>query len=199
MKYNHILITLAVMTLATIVTGVRGIIPFKFSLPITAVVGGITLLYWWNPNILSDIQEKQGNKKREVDPANALEWLNQEYIPKHSGYRKIDIDQTKDKNRKLYTKIQPVFENGEKKVKFGVVGRPKNVKKQESIAYVVHCDEGWVEYSGELHTSQERLDPFEGRHKWIENEGVKARTKKDENTPESQFNIYNQENPEVEK
>jgi len=161
------------------VTGSMGLIPFKFSTPVILIIGFVAVLFWRDPNFLGFLDKDYsfGGKNSElaVDPNDALRWLQEDYIPNQPGKRPLNLDSTSVENKKHFTKIQKVNENGEKKVKFGVIGRPREMKDREMIAYVVHCDEGWAEYSGELHDSEERLDPFNGRHQWISNAGYKAK------------------------
>lgn len=184
MKYRDGVLGLAGLV-AYIITGSIGVIPFKFSTPIMAVIGFITVLYWRDPNFLGFLKDDYNfgsNKKNDlaVDPNDALEWLQNDFIPNHAGKRKLNLDATDSSNKKHYTKIQKVNENGEEKVKFGVIGRPLDMKESTMIAYVVHCDEGWAEYSGELHSSEDRLDPFNGRHQWIKNAGYKAKVEENQ-------------------
>jgi len=168
-----------------LITGSTGVIPFDFSTAVVLAIAVIAILYWRDPNFLGflDGDYSIGGKKNDrdlvVEPNNVIEWLQKEKIPENPAYRLMDLDTTKDSNKKIFTRRQKVNENGKEKIKYGVIARPRNMMDREMIAYVVHCDEGDIEYSGNLHTSDDRLDPFNGRHKWMQNAGYKANLEDD--------------------
>lgn len=196
MKFRDGALALAGL-LGLIILGAVGAVPFNFSSIVLVGIGFMAVLFWRDPNFLGFLDKDYsigGSRGSDlaVDPNDALEWLQEEWIPRHKGKRKLNLDHTSVENKKHYTKIQKVNENGEKKVKFGVIGRPQEMKDREMIAYVVHCDEGWVQYSGELHTADDRLDPFNGQHRWMQNAGYKAKVKDDGNDGRGKgsVNIY---------
>lgn len=193
MKYSHILI-ISIASLAAVAGfGETGIVPYNFSIPIIGVVSVLTLFYYFS----NGESFNRNSSELVVEPNEALSFVNDKSreIP---GYRPLDLDRTSKKNMQLHTKKLVVNENGEKKTKFGVVGRPENQNDKESIAYIVHCDEGHLEYDGERHGAQERLNPFHGT-KWVQNAGYKAQMdEQGQGKPTTQFNIH-QGNPEVEE
>jgi len=204
MKFRDGVLALAAI-IGVIILGAVGAIPFTFSTIVLVGIGIVTALFWRNPNFLAilnkdySIGSMRGNDLT-VDPNDALEWLQDEWIPKHKGKKKLNLDSTSVQNKKHFTKIQKVNENGEKKVKFGVIGRPLDMKDREMIAYVVHCDEGWVQYSGELHTAEDRLDPFNGQHQWMQNAGYKARVDSgDGSRQKGSVNIYQGESSNMDE
>jgi len=187
MKYRDGVLGLSIL-IFYLITGSLGIIPFEFSTLIVLAIGLIIVVYWRDPNFLGfldgdySIGGKRNSRNLVVEPNNVIDWLQKEKIPENPAYRLMDLDTTKDSNKKIFTRRQKVNENGEEKIKYGVIARPRNMMDREMIAYVVHCDEGDIEYSGNLHTSDDRLDPFNGRHQWMQNAGYKANLESDEQT-----------------
>ena len=195
MKFSHA-VGLTVGELFLIgIFGETGIIPYSFTLPVFGGITVVALIFWLDPKdipFLNSGMSFSSNSSRDlvVEPNNALEWLNKEKIPEIPAYRKLNLDKTDKANKKVYTRRQKVNENGEEKVKFGVVGRPKNMFDREMIAYVIHCDSGDIEYSGNLHTAEDRLDPFNGKHQWIRNAGYKAKVEEERDKPSTAVNIH---------
>lgn len=198
MKYSHI-ISISVLSLIAVVgMGETGMVPYNFSLPIVGVVTVLSIVYFFDIELLSRGKGfTGGGKGLEVEPNEALNFINEKSreIP---GYRPINLDRTSKKNMQLHTKKLVVNENGEKKTKFGVVGRPEDQRDKESIAYIVHCDEGHLEYDGERHGADERLNPFHGT-KWVQNAGYKARVEDEKQSPTTEFNIHQGKSGEVDE
>jgi len=197
MKYSHIIGISLISLVAVVGLGESGVVPYGFSMPVVCVAVFLAVVYFFDPEFLSG-KNGFGGKSSDlaVEPNEALSFINDEAkdIP---GYRPLDLDRTSSNNMQLHTKKLVVNENGEKKTKFGVVGRPRDQNDKESIAYIVHCDEGHLEYDGERHGAEQRLNPFHGT-KWVQNAGYKAQMEEeDKGKPTTQFNIH-QGNPEVE-
>lgn len=191
MKYSHIIGISLISLVAVVGLGESGVVPYSFSMPIVGVAGFLAIVYFFDPDFLNGSTSFGGNKGRDlvVEPNDALNYL-QEKNKEIPGHRKLDLDRTSTKNMQLHTARLTVNENGEKKTKYGVVGRPVDQHDKESIAYIVHCDEGDVEYDGERHTAEERKNPFYGT-KWVENAGYKAQVQdEDQGKPTTQFNIH---------
>lgn len=196
-KFSHA-VGLTVLTLFLIVVGgATNTVPYSFSIPVFGGLTLVALVFWLDPEQIPFTKNgvsfvgKSSSRDLVVEPNDALNWLNKEKIPEIPAYRKLNLDKTSEQNKKIYTRRQKVNENGEEKVKFGVIGRPKNMFDKEMIAYVVHCDTGDIEYSGNLHTADERTDPFNGKHQWIRNAGYKAKVEEETNKRKSTgVNIY---------
>lgn len=199
MKYSHAVGFIVLEVFLIGVGGETGWIPYSFSIPVFGCITLVALLYLFDFGDMVFGSNmgfgKRNSRDLVVEPNNVLSWLNEEKIPEIPAYRKLNLDRTSKDNMKIYTRRQKVNENGEEKVKYGVIGRPKNMFDKEMIAYVVHCDTGDIEYSGNLHTAEERTDPFNGKHQWIRNAGYKAKPE-DETGSGSSVEIY-QNNPGV--
>ena len=203
MKFSHAVGIVVAELFLIGIGGETGIVPYSFTVPVFGGITVVALYFWLDPEdipFLNSGMSFSSSSSRDlvVEPNNVLEWLNKEKIPEIPAYRKLNLDKTDESNKKIYTRRQKVNENGEEKVKFGVIGRPKNMFDKEMIAYVVHCDSGDIEYSGNLHTSEDRLDPFNGKHQWIRNAGYKAKVEEESSKPSTAVNIH-QGKPNVEK
>jgi hypothetical protein len=194
LKYSHLVAAFIVSGIVIVVGGSTGFMPYRFSIPVAATILLVAGSYLLDYNIPFLNGSFSGNRTDDliVHPNDVLQWLDEEKIPEIEPYRKLDMDSTSLSNQKFHTRIKKVNENGELKTKFGVVGRPLNQMDRESIAYVVHCDTGFIEYSGELHSAEDRLDPFNGKHKWLVNSGYKAKVEDtgDDRGRKGSVNIY---------
>lgn len=157
---------------------------------VALAMGSAGVIYYGDLNTGLTTGFSKNSDDLEVTPNEALDWLQNEFIPNTQGHKKLNLDKTSDDNRDFFTKIQKVKEDGDKKVRYGVIGRPLNQKTTETIGYVVYCDEGWAEYSGQLY-GKERKDPFKGKHSWMKTVGAKAAKMEEESKgSKTNFNIY---------
>lgn len=198
MKYSHAIGLVVLSVFGMIGLGEAGVMPYSFSIPVVLVVVVLSGFYWKSPDWFEGGKKGFGGGDFAVNPQNALQWLQNDYIPSSPGYKKLNLDTTSKDNMKLHTDIQKVNENGEQKVKFGVVGAPLNQIDKESIGYIVHCNTGYVEYNGERHDSDSRLNPIQRNKQWLVSKGFNAKVEGDgqKKVNPSSVNIYQGSKPE---
>jgi len=189
MKYGDAILLGGISFFSIPLLGELGLVPYKFSLPVTFLVGVAGLVYWKNPKILTGTSISSSRTSERGIAVN--EELNhiQKKTEEVPGYRRMNLDDTSRKNIQLHTSALTVTKNGEEHDMFGVVARPMNQNDAESICYILDCHTGQLTYDGERYGPEERKNPFHGT-KWVENAGYRA--KKQEETQESKggVNIY---------
>lgn len=112
-----------------------------------------------------------------VKPVEAPKKLNKKVL-ESSGYRPLNLDKTHDDNRDFHTDSRWVRVDGEKHLMYGIIGRPRNTKKREILAYIYDLSDDQIrKYSGDIHDPEERVKPFKGKYSWLQAEGVTAKRK----------------------
>ncbi|WP_276273560.1 hypothetical protein [Haloarcula litorea] len=112
-----------------------------------------------------------------VKPVEAPKKLNKKVL-KASGYRPLNLDKTHDDNRDFHTDSRWVRVDGEKHLMYGIIGRPRNTKKREILAYIYDLSDDQIrKYSGDIHDPEGRINPFKGKYSWLQAEGVTAKRK----------------------
>jgi len=199
MKYSHAISIVVLSVLGMVGLGELGVMPYNFSIPAVMVVMVLAGFYWKSPDFLSGKNKPSfyGSSDLVVEPQEALEWLQNEYIPGQPGYKKLDLDKTSRNNMKLHTENTDIMINGESEPAFGVVGAPQNQHDKESIGYVVYCKSGRVDYNGERHTAESRLSPVERNKQWLVSKGFNAQVENREkdSREKGSVNIYQGGNP----
>jgi hypothetical protein len=140
-----------------------------------------------------------GDRDLKVEPSEAPKRINE----KASGvpaYKKLDLEKVGLSSRKIHIDTQEVRLDGEKKnLMFGIVGSAENpYKDNQIVAYIYDLHEDRIRrYDSYKYTGQSRIQPFEGKHSWLQAEGI-SRKVVDEDQKSSP-NVVVENNPKTEK
>ena len=182
MKFSHFIVFVLMVGSGLALNSYMGLIPDRALLlllggPI-AVFGG---LYLFGLMVSNDANWKGlGTTERSsgtgtfydtaIRPSEAWHFVNQrvqelEEEGKVHPYRKINLDRSDKENLKVnQDTIKATIEGKETRIT-ALKGRPKNQRQREMVCFVVDLAEPAIEdYSGDLETSEERENPFNGKY-----------------------------------
>lgn len=177
-KFNDIRFLTVIFVGVIALNFTYNIVPWKVFFLLGGATGAVALFAKY------DLNEKFGSRKTrelEVEPVDAPKKINQK-VNNAEGYKKIDLEKTGEASRNLHTDTQSVRVDGEdKNLMFGIVGWAENpYKNNQILAYIFDLHEGRIrKYSSQRYTGQSRLQPFEGKHSWLQAEGISDKTIKD--------------------
>jgi len=166
--------------------GFNAFIQQVISWNIVVVIGGLSLLalfmFFFGDKVMEGSDSfgskidnlsvsSSRNYEMKLDPMDAPNFVNNRIKKKRDNGienpgRPLNLDYTDPDNEKVRVKTKPAprYEKW-----FSIVlGRPRDQKSTESIAYLVDMSEGRImDYTGNLHTAEDRDKPFNGQYDYL--------------------------------
>lgn len=177
-KYNDIRLIAGLLFVFLLVNLSIELVPWNYVIVLGGGVGVVALYAKYD---LGSSFNRKSRRDVKVEPYEAPQKIN-EKVARSQGYKKIDLEKTGSSSKTFHVDTQEVEIHGdERNLMFGVVGRAANpYQDNQIVAYIYDLHEDRIrKYSSHRYTGQSRIQPFEGKHSWLQAEGISRKTIED--------------------